>query len=79
MEIANFVSSSHAGRRTSLEIAKTFVVVFIFTYVLLFLAMTLRLNLYDEAIMLTGSMQVGAGLLPIVISIPSMDRLVSTS
>jgi hypothetical protein len=64
MEIANFVSSSHAGRRTLREIAKTFVVIFLFTYILQFLAMPLRPNLYDEAITLTGSMQVGAGLLP---------------
>jgi hypothetical protein len=39
-------------------------VVFVSAYLLLFLAMTLRPNSYDEAIVLTGSMQVAAGLLP---------------
>ena len=64
MEITNFVSSSHVAPRPPREIAKTFVIIFIFTYLFLFLGMTLRPTLYDEAIMLTGSMQVGAGLLP---------------
>jgi len=43
---------------------KAFLFVFGFAYVILFLGIPLRPNFYDEAVILTGSMQVAAGQIP---------------
>src|SRR5260370_42253307 len=45
---------------------KAFLFIFGFAYVILFLGIPLRPNFYDEAVILTGSMQVAAGQIPYI-------------
>jgi hypothetical protein len=63
----NFFGSKHFADRRAGRLRETFITsfcLFLLSYVLLFLGMSLRPNIYDEGIVLTAAMRVAAGQVP---------------